>query len=316
MNESTKVSYRRLAANFYSTRLAGQTPTPKRITDALVAAAPEYRPAYWRKLRNALEFDQRERGFHEAAERIKRATNPVTKEGSQLAVKPKQQRVKSVKPPDEVRLLDYFTNANDYESLSAVVLTKLTGARPAELRSIRVEGGLVHIKGAKQSHDGLRGLDRVLALPDVETQLVAETLKGLQGANIGAVQDRVTAAGQRLWPQCRAWPSLYSWRHQMGADLKASGLRRVEIAYIMGHQPTASIEQYGNRKTARPGAVLPRVPEGTDLSLVRERHAEIPLAKQAAPGGAEEPAAAEQPVATIEDLDEVFGWIAEGAPGL
>ena len=92
MNESTKASYRKLAGNFYRSRLAGQIPTPKLITDGLIAAAPHYRPAYWRRLRNALEFDQRERGYPEAAERIRRTVNPVTKQGSQLPVKPKQRR--------------------------------------------------------------------------------------------------------------------------------------------------------------------------------------------------------------------------------
>lgn len=292
VNESTKVCYRKLAEHFYCTRLARQTPTPKRIVDVLVAAALEYRPAYWRRLRNALELDQREKGFHEAAERIKGAVNPVTMKGSQLVVKPKQKRVKAVKAVDEQRLMDYFTRAGDFESLAAVVVTRLTGARPAELCSIRVESDLVHIKGAKQSHNGLRGLDRAMVLPDVETQLVAETLKVLQGANIGAVQDRVAAAGRRLWPQRRAVPSLYSWRHQLGSDLKASGLSRQEVAWIMGHQSTESVEQYGNRKTARFGAVLPRAPEGSDFSQVRERHSAGPQASRAAhdsPGVDEEP---------------------------
>lgn len=292
MNESTKVSYRKLAANFYRSRLAGQTPTPKRIVDALTKAAHDYRPAYWRRLRNALAFDQREKGFSEAAERINGAVNPVTVEGSQLVVKPKQRRVKSVKEADEKQLKQYFMMVNDYESLAAVEMTRLTGARPAELRSIRVENGLVHIRGAKQSHDGLRGLDRVLVLPDIETQLVAEMLKVLRTANVGAVQDRLSAAGRRLWPQRRAVPSLYSWRHQLGSDLKSSGLSRFEIAYVMGHQSTESVEQYGNRKTARAGAVLPRAPEGADFSKVRERHTAGPLASRAAhgsPGVDEEP---------------------------
>lgn len=323
MDEATKAGYRKLAKHFYATRLNDQTPSPKRITDALVTAAPEYRPAYWRRLRNALALDQKEKGYTDAADRINATQNPVTKAGSKLAVKAKQTRVKAVKAADEQQLQRYFTAANDYESLSAIVVTRLTGARPAELCSIRVEGGLVHVRGAKQSHNGQRGLDRVLKLPEVETQLVAEMLKVLQSANIGAIQDRVTSAGQRLWPQRRAVPSLYSWRHQLGSDLKASGLSRVEIAYIMGHQSTESVEQYGNRKTARAGAVLPRAPGGTDLSLVRERHVEPPLAKPAAPaspGGAEEPAVAEgQPMeyvpATVEALDEYPNELVAGVPG-
>ncbi|MBV2133286.1 site-specific integrase [Pseudomonas sp. MAP12] len=282
MNEATKASYKNLAEHFYSRRLAGQRLTPKAITDALIAAAPEYRPAYWRRLRNAIEFDQLDKGYSDAAERIAKVRNPVTKEDSGLKPKAKQVRVRAVKEEDELRLLDYFAKVGDYQCMSAVVVTKYTGARPVELEAMRVEDGKVFIKSGKKSHGGWRGLDRVLVLTEEDAKLVAESLKTLQYVNIGAIQDRVSAAGRRLWPQRRAVPSLYSWRHQLGSDLKASGLCRQEVAWIMGHQSTESIEQYGNRKTARSGAVLPRAPEGADLSLVRERHSVGPLASRAA----------------------------------
>lgn len=281
MIEATKDGYRKLARHFIDTRLGGQTPTPKRLTDALSAAAPEYRPAYWRRLRNALEFDQRERGYPEAAERIRATVNPVTKEGSQLPVKKKQRRVKSVTEADEQRLLQHFQDAGDYASVCAIVVAQLTGARPVEMLSICIEGGLIKIRGAKKSHEGQRGMDRSLVLDEDAVDIVRAALGTLRAANIGAIQDRISAAGRRIWPQRKAWPSLYSWRHQLGSDLKASGLSRVEIAYLMGHQSTESVEQYGNRKTARSGAVLPRAPEGTDFSCVRERHTAGPLPSRA-----------------------------------
>lgn len=125
-------------------------------------------------------------------------------------------------------------------------------------------------------------MDRSLALDEEAVNIVRGALETLRGANVGAIQDRIYTAGRRLWPQRKAWPSLYSWRHQLGSDLKASGLSRVEIAYVMGHQSTESVEQYGNRKTAKAGAVLPRAPEGADFSQVRERHSAGPLASRAA----------------------------------
>lgn len=308
MNESTKASYRQLAENFYRRRLDGQTPTPKRLVDALIAAAPEYRPDYWRRLRNALEFDQREKGFYESADRIRGAVNPVTKKSSQLPVKPKQRRVKSVTEADEQRLLQHFREAMDDPSVSAIVVALLTGARPAEMQSIGIEGDLIKIRGAKKSHEGLRGLDRSLVLDEDAVKIVRAALEPLRAANIGAVQDRIAAAGRRLWPQRKAWPSLYSWRHQLGSGLKASGLSRVEIAYLMGHQSTESVEQYGNRKTARSGAVLPRAPEGTDFSCVRERHTAGPLPSRATHDSAkvDEEQAQAQAQAQAQEID--WGW--------
>lgn len=302
MNESTKASYRKLAGNFYRSRLAGQIPTPKLITDGLIAAAPHYRPAYWRRLRNALEFDQRERGYPEAAERIRRTVNPVTKQGSQLPVKPKQRRVQSVPEADELRLLRHFHDVVDDASLGAITIAILTGARPAELLSVHIDGGLIKIRGAKKSHEGKRGMDRSLVLNENAVEMVRKALVLLESANIGAIQDRIAAAGRRLWPQRKAWPSLYSWRHQLGSDLKASGLSRVEIAYIMGHQSTESVEQYGNRKTARSGAVLPRAPAGTDFSCVRERHTAGPLPSRAAHDSARVDEEQEQ----AQEID--WGW--------
>lgn len=64
----------------------------------------------------------------------------------------------------------------------------------------------------------------------------------------------------------------------MGSDLKASGLSRTEVAYIMGHQSTESVDRYGNAKTARKGAMCPRADKEADMSHVRIDH-------KAPPGG-------------------------------
>lgn len=275
MNEKTKNDYRSLARNFYATRLGGQQPTPKRIADALVAAATDYRPAYWRRLRNALAFDQAEKGFQDASAKVAAARNPTTLPSSTTEPKAKQKRVRAVSVADERKLLEHFQEGGDRQSYAAVMLSRITGARPAEMAGIRVEGDRVTITGAKKSHGGQRGADRVLVVTAAEAQLVAACAGQLQGANLGAVQDRIRAAGQRLWPQRAALPSLYSWRHQLGSELKASGLERREVAYLMGHQSTASVDRYGSRRTARGGRV-PRAPEGQTFEQVRERHSEPP----------------------------------------
>jgi integrase len=277
MSPETQAAYRSLAANFYATRLRGEQPTPKRIADALKAAAPEYRPDYWRRLRNSLAFDQEEKGFKEAAARINATQNPATRSGSGIAVKPKQTRIKRLIESDEQKLADYLNNNQDTESYYAVVIAKITGARPAEFKSIKVEGNSIYITGAKKSHGGARGADRIMAVSDAEAKLVANGVQRLKGANIGAIQDRISAAGKRLWPQRKAVPSLYSWRHQLGSNLKASGLPRKEIAYLMGHQSTASVDSYGNRKTAGSGNI-PSAPEGTNFDRIRELHRDPPTA--------------------------------------
>lgn len=277
MTPATQQEYRKLAAHFYSTRIEGQA-SPKRIVDALVSAAGDYRPAYWRRLRNALAFDQSQKGYQGAAERLSATKNPVTSPRSGIEPKTKQRRIRSVTANDEAALLDHLRKAGDRPTYGAVMLAKLTGARPVEMPGIRVDGCRVSIPGAKKTQDGMRGADRVLIVSPREAEMIAACVDHVAKSNQGAIQDRLRAAGKRLWPQRSALPTLYSWRHQLGAELKASIDDRREVAYLMGHQATASVDRYGNRRTARGGKV-PRAPEGEKFENIRSTHSEPPAAK-------------------------------------
>ena len=282
MNEKTKSSYRKLANHFYKKRLDGQQPTGKRIADALKECAGEYRPAYWRRLRNALAFDQAEKGYSDAAERINAAKNPVTKPGSGLAVKQKQKRVNRVTEADENKLVDYFVDRDDKEVIAALYVVQHTGVRPAEMSGIRVIApDKILIPGAKKSHGGKRGADRVIQLPPDVVGYIGKAVSVLQKDDMTSVQNKLAAAGRKLWPQRKSTPTLYSWRHQMGADLKASGIGRDELAYIMGHQSTESADRYGNPRTARGGRVLPKPDAEADLSGIRIDHGNPPSAPSA-----------------------------------
>ena len=280
MTPATQEAYRKLAANFYAKQLKGDPPSPKRLADALKAVSAEYRPAYWRRLRNAIAFDQRDKGFDDAAKRVDATKNPVTKDGSVESVKPKQPRSKRVSEADDEKIMKHFSDLDDRVTTAALFVSKYTGARPAELKHIEIRDGRVFIAGAKKSHDGKRGADRELILPPKVVNMIAMALPYLR-EDIGPVQDRIRAAGKKLWPQRKSVPSLYSWRHQLGAELKASGLDRKQVAYLMGHQSTESVDRYGNSRTAKGGRVMPSVPGDADLSAIRVDHSEPPAAKVA-----------------------------------
>ncbi len=270
MNEKTGKNYQRLAAYFYRTRLPGAPPSPKRICDALAACAQEYRPDYWRLLRNALEHDQRSKGFKEAADRIAEVKNPITARGSTKRPPAKQQRVTRVNTADETRLLHALRDRQDLPAMYAVLVASLTGVRPTEMPSIRVEGDLVHVVGAKKSHEGLRGLDRTIQLDPESARVVSDAMEYLRGAKMKKIQDRIGSAAKELWPRRKHRLSLYSWRHQLGSNLKASGMDPRQVSYLMGHQSTRSVDQYGDKRTAR-AAPLPVVPAGADLSQIRDK---------------------------------------------
>lgn len=298
MNEKTKADYRRLAANFYATRLNGQPPSPKRLQDALRASAPEYRPAYWRRLRNAIEFDQREKKFSEAANRIASTQNPITNPASNaervryeaVEVKSKQRRAKGITPADANKLEQHFHDAGDLTSERVLVICRALGCRPAEISGVRVHpDGTVKIPGAKGRAD--RGIpERTITIDPITTNRVLDALRhlhlesgGRMAPVVAKVQDRVARGARKLWPRRKAHPSLYSYRHQMGSDLKASGMDPVRVAYVMGHRSTESVEVYGDRRKAS-GGRTPLPAPGADLSQVIVNHKERPAKqRQAAP---------------------------------
>jgi integrase len=271
MQQKTQAEYRSLAAHFYATRLRGQPHSPKRIADALAACSSEYRPAYFRRLRSAIAYDQQAKGHGEAADRIRSVQNLAQKRG--LKLPPKQKRVTSVAEKDEEKLLNYLGPSQDAETTAAVLMAKYLGVRPSEMMGIRIEGEKVVIQGAKKSHEGSRGADRVVEVAPLVLGILTQCVEALRSSHRGmtGVQDRLRRICKHLWPQRKALPTLYSYRHQIGSDLRAQGIDRVTIAYLMGHQATKSVEQYGDKRSGR-GKPLIRPAADADLSRIRQNH--------------------------------------------
>lgn len=285
MNEKTQSDYIKLAENFYKTRLADDDITPKKITDALKDAAFDYRLAYWRKLRNALAYEQQSKGFKKSADRINETKNPLTKadapEMLKRQVKRKQKRVKSINQNDYEKLLSKL-NPNDIELRAALTIAELTGCRPAEMLNIEIDLPYeITIKGAKINEKGDRGLDRKLTLDYNDCFAISQAVDVLKSGDtddfktgiMHRIQERLATLTKSTFPRRKAQMTLYSFRHQLGSDLKASGLSRVEVAYIMGHQSTKSVSVYGDKRTASGKiAVKPAITLAEQQKLVRVNH--------------------------------------------
>ena len=287
MEAKTKADYISIAENFIR-RYVGEPVTPKAITDALIARAGEYRPDYWRRLRKGLEVQQRELGYDKAAARIAATKNPITRtKQTRKAIKPKQQRVRSVKPEDTERLINEATRQGLHELAAALYVVAETGARPAELPGITMtDDGVITIVGVKKIADSDdqkgRGADRTLKYQgDMDNMKAA--LSWMRNADVPKLQQQVRTLSRQVWPTRKWHPSFYSWRHQMGSNLKSSGFSREAIAYVMGHQSVESVDKYGNRRSAK--GRVPVVPDDSaDLSQVRDPAA-IRAAAQAAEQG-------------------------------
>ena len=151
------------------------------------------------------------------------------------------------------------------------MVISLTGARPCELNGIFIDGRRIHISGAKLSHDGLRGASRTLEADDGVCKILRNALAAFkcQPRSMDSIRVALNQVATELFGS-RKVPSMYTLRHQFGANLKASGFSEIEMAYVMGHQATDSISRYGDKRLGRAEAVKVKPASDADLSKVRK----------------------------------------------
>lgn len=277
MQEKTKDAYLKLARNFYEQRLDGKDPTPIRVIAALRNCAAEYRPAYWRRLRNALAYAQEDAGYKKNSALINATTNPVTAEDSKAKPKPRLKRAKKVTEADHAKLLSVLQKHDDKAAQAAIFLCKHLGCRPAELVNIGITGSVISIESAKKNDGMKRGLDRMLNIdPAISKEIYAASIlirrEIRSGRSIKQIQDRIFLYAKEAFPRRSARVSLYSYRHQLGSNLKSDkSLSEKQVAYLMGHQATSSIEQYGHVKSGTGSAgIEPTISQDDINSLVRD----------------------------------------------
>jgi integrase len=277
VQQKTKDAYLKLALNFRMKHLNGAKPTPKRVIAALKKCAGEYRPAYWRRLRNALAYAQEDAGFKENAVKINATTNPITAEDSQVKPKPKVKRAKKVTEADHQKLMSVLKKYNDKPAQAAIYLCKNLGCRPAELPNIVVQGSVIYVESAKKNDGMKRGLDRMINVDPEIAKAIGKAAKIIrteikEKRKVKQIQDRLYKYAKEAFPRRQARISLYSYRHQMGSNLKSDkSLSSKQVAYIMGHQATSSIEQYGHVKSGTGSAgIEPTISKEDINKLVRD----------------------------------------------
>ena len=273
MQTITLQKYQTRARNFYREHCKSEAPDSAQICAALLAQASQYRPNSFGTLKSALAHDQKARGNHHAAKAIKKLSNPVTAQGSTLAKKSKPKQVRSVSEDDYTTLVQHLSAHEFMHEALSVVLAHYLGVRPCEMRTITVIGNNVHIIGGKKSAPLDRGADRTLVIEDPAVlQAVADAARAMRACprTNTAIRDRLRKECRALWPRRTQHPTLKSFRHQLGSNLKASGESDEAIAYMMGHQSIESISVYGNRRSGAGHKLHIRPAQDADLSKVRQ----------------------------------------------
>ncbi len=256
-----------IAESFVNLHLLPQIETetfPDRLLRSLHAHAFDCRPGTWRNRRNALAYYYDFADDSEFACEIKMMKNPVTDEDADAsfrALKPKKQRrTHQVIDNEHEQIINYLREVNDLPVSGAVTIAKIIGIRPTEMGSLKFDDiqKSVFVIGAKKREKGDRGIDRKLLLNSEDyltvkaahEQLMTEFNRtdALPERAMKRIQNRLYKQVRNIFNERKSYPSLYSYRHQFGSDLKASGMDRITIAAIMGHASVESVNAYGDRR--------------------------------------------------------------------
>ena len=180
----------------------------------------------------------------------------------------KNSKRKSLKglPPDWRDIM--LENAKAEDQMPLLVLA-LSGCRPAELKMgvhILVDDDWLAfiIQGAKvKEHAGFEQRSVVIqphTLLQRNHELI-EQMRGRDGQTVAiadgqSFQKRIQRLALRLGFKR---VSCYSFRHQLGSDIKASGTGRTNLAKVLGHQSEATQTHYGGYQQGNRGGITPDV---------------------------------------------------------
>lgn len=165
------------------------------------------------------------------------------------------------------RICDYAID-NDLKCAPALILLKLTGCRPNELKkgilvSVTEDNCLKFIiRGSKLNLKQNRGMVmRKIQIKLSESDkyktflenYIKSTSENGKSTTITITSENsfsgyISKISKRLWPRKTYHASAYSFRHQVASDLKNSGMDEVEIAQFLGHASTRSQESYGRKR--------------------------------------------------------------------
>jgi len=278
MHASTEIEYRKMAARFYKDL---NTINPSSIELKLAVFADKYSKSYWMKIRRAIVFDQKESGYSKPSKLISKIKYPVD-----AVHTPKTRRVRNISATD----MSLFLRSESVPKhlKSALKIIQLTGCRPAELLKIQtLKNGKFVIEGVKKNKDMKRGADRTITIENNhQSEILSKSLKVLKRWSVGkkdtesALRQLMLSHSKRIFPRRIVRPSLYTVRHQFASNLKASSLSKKEISYLMGHQSSASIGIYGNRRAGKGKSAITRAANNeVAQQVVRDKSKPIPSPK-------------------------------------
>lgn len=197
-----------------------------------------------------------------AVELEKRLTN-----GNTVSSHSKRSRLRGLPANWRSLMFQGIRKTSKYKDVVAVL--SATGARPSEFENgIAVElestGGLRFTVIGTKTHGGKfgqaqRSFSVLTNRPELEylANRIAENGGPLSiSAKAGALSDKIRQLSEKVFPTLRSSVSAYVFRHQVAADLKASGLSDEDVSAALGHSVDETKRYYGTAQSARePGGI-------------------------------------------------------------
>lgn len=280
-----KVKYRKDAKGFFNKHFSGLIPEDTMLLYKLHQISDSYQPRSFSNLKCYLAYDLECRGKNSLAEKVRKFKNPSSDSKCYPVI---SKKIKTLSDANKNKIIDAVTSVKSKhlskaaikrkrQLISAVSLAMHLGCRPGEMPSIkRINKRVFFIEGIKKDEFGGKGLDRSIEVDDESlANTLAECLENLKGVSMSKVRDNFRYLMKKNFPSLKGkLPTLYTLRHMLGSNLKASGLSREEQAYIMGHQSTRTMEHYGYRNAGKGGGlrIKPAISIDEIYSLVRDSH--------------------------------------------
>lgn len=272
LDEKTLDKRLKMAEGFYRKYFEGELVSAAITREKLQAVSSDYRPDSWRNLRAALACFWFNKGEQDAAMEIRKTKRDRVKNALPNS---KAKRCKKITDDDWLKLFIQGGEKLNPLAYAVLILGYTTGMRPLEMTMVEITGeDTFYITSSKKRDD--RGLDREIKITDpLWAKRVRNAIEKTSNRTVGELQNAFAYLVEKTFPARQTKPTIYSMRHQLGSNLKASGMDRKMVAYLMGHRATASVDKYGNRRSGSGSffyALQPALSYEAIDKLVKENH--------------------------------------------
>lgn len=259
--------------------------------------------ANWRQIKASCVYYFTQTGLNELANEIELISNGHTVPKSLLnSTSASKKKSVSIEEKNKINahLMASANSANpsvyDRSTLAMFNAILVTGLRPCEwehaelfetqLEKVPLTPPILKVKNAKATNGRSFGEYRYLGLSELDELNMNFVKLNLYNCNnrmdssgkplsyhefYELVRIRMNRVVSKIFPRARKRVTLYSARHQLIADLKASGMSLVEIACIVGHgNDVTATEHYGKKRVGNNRIGLP-IANAADLKNIRER---------------------------------------------